>query len=537
MLHTTLDNLTPFATIEAKMRLPLKRPLMWLALIVLAALLLRLALLPMIHHPGIGDPNHYYNLGHGLLEGRGFTIDYIWQYNNTYDTIVHPDDYWLPLTGVLAAASMAIFGKTVIGALVLFAVVGALVPVVAYYASRQFGLDEHDSLYGAALAAVVPEFVLNSLRTDTTGPNILLVGACLLLVIEAVRHPSKRAYFVAGVCAGFAYLVRSDSALAVAVAGAVVGIYWLIGRIQPRVRVLWALILPITALIVVAPWLLRNLTETGSLTTPTLSNMFFLTNYNDHYVYDTPLNLETLLASQTMGQLIGKRLFELAASAKLMLVTLDIGLPIAIAGGFLLLLARRERDKWLTILPVVLMVIAIIVVYPILVPYKSQGGSFKKAYITLIPLLIPIGVYALRQAVADVRLRTGVVAITVLLMAMNAYDLVRTQASATDNYLANVQKAVMVLETLPDTNGDGQIILMTQDPFMLRFFGYSSIMFPLESFDKTLEIADKFGVDYFLMPPARPALNEIYQETASDTRLELVVKVEGTTFEVWRSNQ
>ena len=50
----------------------------WLLLITLGALGLRLALALLAAHPGIGDPNHYYNLGRELAAGRGFVIDYIW---------------------------------------------------------------------------------------------------------------------------------------------------------------------------------------------------------------------------------------------------------------------------------------------------------------------------------------------------------------------------------------------------------------------------------------------------------------------------
>ncbi len=78
-----------------------------LLLICLCALVFRLVLLQFVHFPGIADPNHYYNLGVRLVEGHGFTIDYICQYNDNYPTIEHADDYWMPLTGVLPAATMA----------------------------------------------------------------------------------------------------------------------------------------------------------------------------------------------------------------------------------------------------------------------------------------------------------------------------------------------------------------------------------------------------------------------------------------------
>jgi hypothetical protein len=55
-----------------------------LIFICVCALLLRISILPYIRHPGIADPNHYYNLGVQLVKGHGFYIDYIWQYYFLY---------------------------------------------------------------------------------------------------------------------------------------------------------------------------------------------------------------------------------------------------------------------------------------------------------------------------------------------------------------------------------------------------------------------------------------------------------------------
>src|SRR6185295_7621011 len=91
-----------------------------LILICLFALALRLAALMLVDFPGIADPNHYYNLSVRLAEGHGYTIDYIWQYNDAYPQVEHPDDYWMPLTALIAAGSMSIFGVGVREALIPF---------------------------------------------------------------------------------------------------------------------------------------------------------------------------------------------------------------------------------------------------------------------------------------------------------------------------------------------------------------------------------------------------------------------------------
>src|SRR5690606_28380760 len=152
----------------------LMKPHYKLLLICAVALALRLVLLALlVRFPGIADSNHYYNMGVRLVEGHGFTIDYIWQYNIPPDSIVHPEEHWMPLTAVLAAVPMQVFGVGAQTAILPFALLGAIVPIIAYWMARQLALTEQSCLFAAAAAAVLPEFVLNSLRTDTTIPFAL----------------------------------------------------------------------------------------------------------------------------------------------------------------------------------------------------------------------------------------------------------------------------------------------------------------------------------------------------------------------------
>ncbi len=506
----------------------MKRPLVLLLLIVLGALALRLGVMTFVRHPGIGDPNHYYNLGGFLLEGRGFNIDYIWQYNHPPEQLDHPEDYWMPLTGLLAAASMWLFGHSVPGALVLFAIMGALVPVLAYAAARQLGCSPGSSLFSAAAAAALPELVLNSVRTDTTIPNTLLAGASILLLTHGLRRGGWLAFAGSGLCAGLAYLVRSDSSLLLPMLAVTLLAYAVWGRQWRGRRWVWAVLVPVVAVLVALPWSLRNIQLLGTPTTPRLGDMFFLTDFREHFVYDTELSLETLLASQTPAQLIGKRLFEMAASAKILYTTLDVFLPVAVAGGLLLVLAARDRDRLLILAPTLILLGGAFVFYTLLVPFKSQGGSFKKAYITLIPLLLPLAAYALERAISVPRLRVGAMALAVLFTGANAVELVRADARFAGTYLDTMQQVAAGTRAMPDTNGDGEIILMAQDPFMLRFVGVRSVMLPMEDRNTILAVAQRYGVDYLMMPPDRPALDPLYTGAESDPRFVATANIAGT---------
>lgn len=505
--------------------------------IVLLALAVRAALaLALVTFPGVADPNHYYNVGVRLAAGQGYTTNTIWQFNDDYAAVTHPDDYWMPLAAYAAGAALAVFGVGVHQALIPFIIAGALLPLIAYEAARQLGTGRGGARFAAACAALLPELVLNSVRTDTTVWAALATGAALLLFGRAAAAdvpPRYRALLAlgAGAAAGLAYLTRSEAALIVpACAAAIAMAAWLSGRARLRTALLPLAITGAVAALVAVPWLARNWALNGSISTPTTANMFFLTDYNDHYVYNRSLGLDHLLANQTPAQIIGKRLFETAASLKIIITSLDVGLPVALIGGLALLLATRERDRLLALAPALILLAGYFVFYAWLAPYKSQGGSFKKAFLSLVPLLLPVAALAFERAISDRRLRAGAMAITLALLGANAFDTVRLDAAAASAYLGQVEAMAAAARALPDRTGDGAITLMTQDPFIVAYVGFPAVVFPHEPRPIVAEAARRYGVDYLLLPAARPPLDALLAAPALDPAFTRVSAAPGTPF-------
>lgn len=502
-----------------------------LLLICTGALIFRLlVLIVFVRFPGIADPNHYYNMGVRLVEGHGFTIDYIWQYNIPPESIVHPEEHWMPLTAVLAALPMQALGIGAQQAILPFVLLGALLPAVSYWMARQLELGRRSSLFAAAATAVLPEFVLNSVRTDTTIPFALFLGLSLLLLTEGLRRGRALTFLASGAFAGLAYLTRNDAVLVLPMLVVTLVVY---ARARQPFHARYVVLVPLAAVIVASPWLARNLQEFGTISSPETDDMLFFTDHVDHYAYGRHFTLETMLASQTPQQIIGKRLFEMAASAKMMLETLD-ALPLLVIGGLLLLLALRDREKLVTLSPVLILLLGGFIAYTVFIPYKAQAGSYKKFYLSVLPLLIPLAAYALDYAVTHRRVLLGAMVLLVGLLGINAAYLVRGDATTAASYLASVEQMAAVAETLPDTNGDGTIILMTQDPFILRYVGIQSVMYPAEDRDTIIEVARRYGVDYLLMPAARAALDPLYVQQDHDPRFVAAAEVPGTQFVFYR---
>jgi hypothetical protein len=522
-----------------KDRMPLQRTSIGLLIICLAAIGFRLLLAGVfVQHPGIADPNHYYNLGLRLLDGQGFTIDYIWNYFRPPEALVHPEDHWMPLAGVLAAAGMGLFGQTVLGALIPFVVIGGLlVPILCFLLARQFGLATAGSLFCAAAAAFLPEFVLNSVRTDTTIPNVLFFCSSIWFLNRALTQRTLRDFFLSGVCGGLSYLTRNDALVLLPMLLVVLGIYGVWQQDGLRGRLCWGwLLLPLGMILVAAPWLVRNLQAFGSISGSGLNDMFFYTHVNDHWAYGRHFTLDTMLAAQTVPELLSKRAFELFAAGKLMYTTLDLVLPVLILLGAWVVWSMRDRERWLWLAPGMVLLLGFLVAYPLLIPLKSQAGSFKKAYLTIIPLLLPLAGYALEHAVTEKHIQRVVMILTCGFLAANAFELVRSDGRFTNAYMRTMEQVAMTALDLPDTNNDGQIVLMAQDQFMLRFWGVSSIMLPMESRETILDVAQRYGADYVMMPPDRPALDPLYDGTENDPRFTVAARVPGTVVELYGFN-
>jgi 4-amino-4-deoxy-L-arabinose transferase-like glycosyltransferase len=447
----------------------------------------------------------------------------------------------MPFAAILAAAPMALFGESVRVALLPFILIASLLPALSYWAARQLDLSESSALFAAAALAVLPEYALYSMRTDTVIPCALFECLSILLLIRGLRRGEWLPFVLSGIAAGLAYLTRNDGILLIPMLIVTLVVYTVARRRwktdassevpffapskAPSFAARFAILMPIAALIVVTPWLIRNLNAYGMLGSPETSSMFFFTDHSDHYAFGRHFTLQTMLAAQTPAQIIGKRLFELAAAIKEMVEAFDIFLPVAVIGGLLLLIAgwrdAANRRRLLAIAPVLILVLGLLVAYPILIPYKSQAGSFKKSYMSIVPLLLPLGAYALERAISDMRIRIGAMVLVIALLGANALDAVRLDAQFSDDYLASMEQVAAATKTMPDTNGDGKIILMVEDPYILRFVGIQSIMFPSEDRDKIVEIARRYGVDYLLMPAHRPALDPLLTGEVVDPRFVL----------------
>ncbi|MBN2470764.1 MAG: glycosyltransferase family 39 protein [Anaerolineae bacterium] len=507
------------------------------------ALALRLVLLARVEFPGLWDPLHYAMLGENLLAGRGFTIDYIWHFAGNPAGVTHPIDHWLPLPGILAAGGMALGGVNAPAAVLPFAVLGAVQAALTVWFARRIGGGLPAQLLAGLGAMLLPSLLVASIHSDTTIPFSVFVMLALAGMWLAFTEDG-RWLWLGGLASGLALLTRNDALLLLPTLAVCAVVYGLRGG-----RVRWVHYAGYLGLflLVMAPWLARNAAVLGEPWPGSVAASAFVRDHEEFYVYSTSIDLAHYL-DWGAGNIAGKWLFELAASLKLMAAesgplfgTLVAGLlVIGVGWGLLRWRARAapeldrlaEKLLW-PLLPALVLVLGAWVFYGVVTPFLSQGGSFKKLFLGVLPLLLAGGAALAMELLPSRAARWGLALLAGVMLLPGAFDAARNDMTLNRDYAASVVQIGVVLDELA-AEMDREMIVMARDPWTIHYLkGYRTVMIPLEDLPVILEAADRYAVTHILLPAPRPALEGVYAGTGAHPRLRLAAEVPQTAFRVF----
>lgn len=271
-----------------------------LLVLTAAALLLRALAVAIVPWPPFTDPAYYSLIAQRLAEGHGFTTPVLWSFIEVGSALPDPatlpvpsNAHWMPLTSIVAAGSMAVFGTSyVAGTLPLIVLSALLVPFTYQLSWELFGVR-----WQAWLAAILALFAGPLLLMYPTIDNFAVFGVTgagsLYCSMRAVRSASPGWWLVAaGALAGLATLARIDGALlTVAVAVA-----WLVRRRWSSASGLaWGVASAAAYLAVLAPWIARNLATFGSPLPSAGGHTLWITSYNEQFSIGSEVSPATYL--------------------------------------------------------------------------------------------------------------------------------------------------------------------------------------------------------------------------------------------------
>ncbi len=318
------------------------------------ALVVRLVLLAGFADPAYPDSFYYVDVAHSLAAGHGFTIDAIWIFAEVGGTIpafptlpVPSNAHWMPLASLVQVPFIWLLGPTALASALPFALIGSLAAPLTWAIARDAGTTRLVAVGAGVLVAVPAASAVFMAQPDNFGLYQPLVAGALWMGARGLRGDA-RAFALGGLLVGLATLARNDGVLV----GAALGIAfawdrWSAwrsnGSRRPAIPAWAAVACAALFVVVVAPWLARQLAVFGSISPSSASGkVFFIRSIDEWNSITTPANLQWLLG-QGLGPLIASRIGGLVAA--ITIFSLLVGgvflAPFMLVGGWV---RRRSLD-------------------------------------------------------------------------------------------------------------------------------------------------------------------------------------------------
>lgn len=273
------------------------RDLLVLALVALVARAVAVLTVPW---PPFTDPAYYSLIAQQLAGGHGFSTPVLWSFIEVGSVLPDPavlpvpsNAHWMPLTSIVAAASMAVLGPSYVAGTVPLVVLSALLVPFTYLVTWELWGVRWQAILAALLALFAGPLLIMYPTTDNFAVFGATGAASLYCSMRAIGSPRPGRWLVAGgALAGLATLARIDGALlTTAVAAA-----WFARRGWER-RGGWASGFASAAafLAVLSPWLARNIAVFGAPLPSAGGHTLWITSYNQQFSIGSEVSLATYL--------------------------------------------------------------------------------------------------------------------------------------------------------------------------------------------------------------------------------------------------
>ena len=347
--------------------------------------------------PAYPDSYYYAHVAQQLAAGSGFVTQYVWNLGDIGGALpavgmlpATANGFWMPLAEIIQVPAIWLLSPGPLASVIPFWLVGALAAPLTYFVGRDAGFPPGVSI-GAGLMVAAPAGLTPFMSQPDSFGLFMTLGALALWLCARGAAGDRRAFVAGGLVVGLAALTRVDGVL-VGLPFALVGIREIWQAVRGRTGTLgWA---PAVAcaglfLLVISPWLLRQLAVYGSILPG--GGTLWLTDYQQLFSFANVPTLETWLA-QGFGRLLSSRLEALLSAVGLFaLMPLAFVLtPLAIAGAWV---NRRSAAFHPFFVYGAALLVVMVLVFAVLVPH----GTFLHAATALVPhtfLLVTAGTAA-----------------------------------------------------------------------------------------------------------------------------------------------
>jgi hypothetical protein len=357
----------------------------------LLALVARLVLL--VHFPDAAYPDSYYysDVARNLAAGRGFTVDFIWIFAEVGGRIppdpmlpIPSNAHWMPLGSLVQVPFLAAFGASPLAGGLPFALIGSLAAPLTWAIARDAGSSRLVAVGAGVMVALPALLLVFMVQPDNFSLYQPFVAGALWLGARGLRGDA-RAFAIAGLLVGLATLSRNDGVLV----GATLGLAFLwdrwrawrsSGARRPAIPVWSAAACFGLFLLIVAPWIWRQLDVFGSISPSSASGkVFFIRTIQEWNSITTPATFDWLLG-QGIGPFVASRVGGLLAAIGVF-GTLALGwilVPPLVIGAW-----SRRRSTWFG--PFFTYAAILFAFSALVSAVHVPGGTFIHSAVALVP--------------------------------------------------------------------------------------------------------------------------------------------------------
>ena len=502
--------------------------------------------------PGYMDAEYYYAGGLRLNGGYGFSEMILWNYLDGPQGLPHPSHaYWMPLASLLALAGMKALGSSAFwaGRLPFILIAACISPLTAALAYRF--TPRRDAAFFAGLLAVFSAFYLPYLPTSDTFAVYMLLGTLWLWLAAGYTITIGRyrlewggyriiAPLLLGLVSGLMHLARADGILWMWLACAVIllspprsGSSW-------KERIAWLSYCLGGYLLVMAPWMLRNLGAFGSLLAPGGLKALWFVDYNDLYLY--PASLLTPERWWSSG-------WELIVRARFSALGTNLQSALAVQGGIFLMplvlwgLWRLHGERLVRL--AILIWLITLGVMSIIFPFAGARGGFFHSGAAFQPLFwacVPAGLdgfiawgnrkrgWQVNQArrVFQSGLLVLACALTLIILTSRVLG-ADWRRPVWGSSTAQYERLEGKLQSLSAVQGD--IVMVNNPPGYFLASGRPALAIPDGDESTLLAAAEHYGGNYILLEANHPqGLDDLYQHPGDRVGLRYLTSFAGVHY-------
>ena len=358
--------------------------------------------------PGPAYPDSYYyvNVANALAAGGGFSVDYVWSFVDVGGVLpaegrlpIPSNAHWMPLAALVQVPFIWVLGASPLASGLPFWLAAAAVAPLTFVVAREAGLERWQAVASGLLVAL-PGAVAPYLGQPDNVALFMLLGALALWLCGRSLRGDERAFALGGVVVGLAFLSRNDGLLL----GIPFALVLAAGRLRPsgrrpigRVAVLLCLG---GVLLVVAPWLLRQLEVFGSVSPSAASGrILWIREYRELYSVTSETTLASFLA-QGVGDIAWSRLGGLAFA-----LFVFAGMPLLLLLAPFVLVGLWVRRSDPAFAPWVAYAVALFAFTALVSAVHVPYGTFLHSMVALVPHAYVLALVGLGSAVAAIARR------------------------------------------------------------------------------------------------------------------------------------